>query len=471
VRVLFALIAVAALLISCEPAPKTGSHQVSASFRTDGGAALSPWLDQRQAVAERLVFLAPSGSDIRQAAVWQPGAQVVPSVLLLVRDYSARQDDTVDPQSVYKVDASGGAKQEELENLPLSLLVAPDRRSVCLALLSQTGVGSFSQERMSLMVWQDSEQPVEVALDDHALPVTYLSEHAVQLRKVDSFQLDGGLLAHSFSRDGAGYLLRMPEMKVDSRNAIYYPNPHQSLAATMKQTFDPADPAAATLGIAILPWPRGGRPALEQYQFPLHVSYSPFPWQPQLHWVNDEQLAALVFMPELAGEGRRANFHGLFKLVVLNDDGALDLVEDHLNGDLPFHASGGVLFYTRRAAVGDTQRWEVWAASADGMYKRLVWNSADPVYISLEDADAGNSLLLHVQTLKVSGDNVSLESKLLSLFLKKPGDTSKQETAPQTAEEEVKPLPEVPEATDAPESPEPGQSSGGPPPISFPKGR
>ena len=89
------------------------------------------------------------------------------------------------------------------------------------------------------------------------------------------------------------------------------------------------------------PWPTGlGRDG-RVFEFPLHVSYSPFGWQPQLDWLSDERLAALIFMPELAQANRRANHAGLFKLVVLGKRGRVSLIEDHLSGDLPFHARPG----------------------------------------------------------------------------------------------------------------------------------
>lgn len=470
-RLPFALIALALLLVSCQQAVNTGARSTSQVIKADGGVALSPWLDQRRAIDRRQVFIAPAGSDIRRAAAWKTDPESDPSIMLIARDYSARQDDKADPQSVYVIDPAGDAQQQELAGLPLALAVGPDRQTICLAVLSETGVGSYSEEQMRIQVRQGVDTPVEVALDNQALPIAYLNDHAVQLRKVDSFQLDGGLLAPSFSRDGACYLLRMPEMQVDSRSAVYYVSPNQSRAATAVQSFDAADPGGAALDISIVPWPRSGLPSLEDYEFPLHVSYSPFAWQPQLHWVTDKQLAALVFMPELAAEGKRANYHGLFRLVTLSEDGSLEMVEDHLNGDLPFHASGGLLFYTRRAAVGDNQRWEVWASSPDGMYKRLVWSSSDPVYISLEDADAAGSLLLHVQTLKISGDKVSLESRLLSLTLSKPGSAASAARPAEAGEGGAGPLPEVPEeseTTKAPQTPKQGQDSGGPPPITMP---
>jgi hypothetical protein len=124
-----------------------------------------------------------------------------------------------------------------------------------------------------------------------------------------------------------------------------------------------------------------------------------------LGWVGEGQLA--ICAPAYAGL-EELNWR---LITIETKRGGQTLVDDHLPARTPVVALDGVLFYCRQAGA---DHWELWAASPDGLAKRLLFKAPGSESLAVTDAHGG-LLLLNRQYF--NEDDSSLHNALLEVAL------------------------------------------------------
>jgi hypothetical protein len=128
--------------------------------------------------------------------------------------------------------------------------------------------------------------------------------------------------------------------------------------------------------------------------------------QLSLCWLNAQRL--VLSAPEPIGFDR-SNWR-LISVSTLK--GEMTLIADALPPGVPAVAMDEVVFYCRPAG-GDTT-WELWASSADGLRKRLIYAARNTETLSIMDASSGRLLLNRRYLAEGSG---ALRSGLIELAL------------------------------------------------------
>jgi len=439
-----------------EPARETAPPPVDLTRQEPA----SPWLNPSAQVISATRATCPDGYDIRQALYHGQAGSAQPEIILRLRDYNSRQHGKADEQLLISVPHSGSAQRIELPAAAavLGLLASPSRQAWLALLLDQAEETDYTQAPLSLY-HAAGNASYPCGSDARLWPLGLTDDDTVIARPLKALQLDNGLLAESvdWSSDAQRLVLSSVSWKEDL-NGLFSAGDATTRTAGYTISYEPVLPADASVSYFVSGL-SPQLPAIELLTCAYHVSYTVFAWTPPLAWVEQDVLATVQFLPDSQGTSQRPNHNGLFRLVTLNTKRRqLTLVEDHLPAGLPFVTGGGVLFYTLQRPHGDEVRWELWAASSDGLQKQCLWNPDDnTLYLSVEDQLGGRRVLVNRQVLDLSGGQPALTNELREFSLD-PLPTGQTPLG-------IEPLrPVQPAASDDPLSP----FAGGPPPIAIP---
>jgi len=380
---------------------------------------LSPWLSPRAQLARQLRLTAPDSMDLRQALYFRAEADSSPAVLVRLRDYSVTGSSKPDPQHLVllNLDAGSSADQEVADDLAIAeLLVSPGRTAWVAAAFNLADSTAPLDAPVSLLGYPAETARDEFAPDLRLLPLGFIDERTLVARAVQAVQVDNGLPAPALDWQAPAqrYDISSRQLTEDAAG-LFVPSPAGDLLAGYAINYTPALPADSLVSYFI---GDGESSPRQLARFSYHVSYTPFPWRPPLIWLDRDLLATIEFLPDSAGVSPRPNHQGLFRLVTIAaDSGTVTLVEDRLPAGMPVAVAGGVLFYTRQQYEQEELRWELWAASRDGLLKQRIWQpDAETVYLSVEDA-WHDRLLVHRQYFDLSGEQPALLSELQEFSL------------------------------------------------------
>jgi len=423
----------------------------------------SPWLNPRAQLARKLRLTAPDSMDLRQALYCMEDANDAWSAIIRLRDFSVAGSSKPDPQHLVllQLDKGTSSNQEIADNLALvELWVSPARTSWIATALDLADATALEDAPLRLIGYPAESSREMVAPEERLLPLGFVNEQTLAMRAVRAVQVDNGLLAPSLDWQSTAQLYNLGSQQLTADAAgLFVPSIAGDKLAGYGIDYTPVLPADARVTYYVSG--AGGAAASQLADFSYHVSYTPFPWRPPLIWLDNDLLATVQFLADSAGISPKPNHQGLFRLVTIDADGGeLTLVEDRLPAGMPIAADDGVLFYTRQQYEQDGPRWELWAASRDGLRKQRIWQpDAETFYLSIEDAWDGR-LLVHRQYFDLSGQQPALFSELQE-FSREPlaGGKAKLELAP------AAPLPAIqPSSAD-----EPSATEGGVPPLTIPE--
>ncbi|MBN2083194.1 hypothetical protein JW859_13430 [bacterium] len=420
----------------------------------------SPWLNPAAQVISARRATCPDGYDIRQALYHNEPGSAQPEIILRLRDYNSRLNGQPDAQMLISVPHSGSAQRIELPDstAALAIYASPSHQAWLALLLNQAEETDYTQAPLSLY-HATGNASYPCSEETRLWPLGLTDDDTVIARPLKALQLDNGLLAESIDWAGGAQRLTLSAVRWEADlNGLFAAGDVTTRTAGYTISYEPVLPADAALTYFVsAPSPK--LPSLTLLTSAYHVSYTVFAWAPPLAWVEKDRLATVQFLPDCLGPVQRPNHNGLFRLVTLDTKSrTLTLVEDHLPAGLPFAAGGGVLFYTLQRPSGDRVRWELWAASSDGLAKLRLWNPDDnTLYLSVEDQLNGRRVLVNRQVLDTSGSQPLLTNELREFSLD-PLPTAQTPLG-------IEPLrPVQPAAADDPLSP----FAGGPPPIAIP---
>lgn len=410
------------LISSCVIPPQTaGDTRSSESATAEQPSTLSPWLNPEAVIASATRLVTPHGMDIRQALYITSGNEPEPAVLLRLRDYNKRRDGQPDPQHIALLKAHSRETQQfilDSEIMPLKIIVSPKRGAWALSVMGLSDGAQPSHAPLVVLARMMSGDEFRIEGNENLMPLGFVGEHTLFAREAKAVQIDGGLPTVNLDWQGQGWRLRLGDKTWANTDInVFVPQPDGIMAAGYAIDYDPVLPGQAMIHYAVGSHMVGNSSVLT-FSSPYHVSYTVFPWQPPLVWVDDSMIATVQFLPDATGKSSRANYQGLFRLVCVSIKGNTTLVEDHLSPGLPVVASNGVLFYTRQEPGDAGASWELWAASADGLRKQRLWQAeGECLYLSVEDVLDGQRLLAQRQYIEVKAGTPELHSELREFSL------------------------------------------------------
>jgi len=410
------------LISGCVIPPQTARNTRSSEPATaEQSSTLSPWLNPEAVITSATRLVTPHGMDIRQALYVTASDEPEPTVLLRFRDYSERRDGQPDAQHIALLKAQSRETQQFIldgEITPLEIIVSPKRGAWALSALDLADGVQPSHAPLVVLAREALGDELRIESDDQLLPLGFIDEYTLFAREVKAVQIDGGLPAISLDWQGQCWRLRLGDKAWANTDInVFVPQHGGITAAGYTIECDPVLPGQAmihyTVGSHIV-----GNSSILAFSSPYHVSYTAFPWQPPLVWVDGSTVATVQFLPDATGKSSQANYQGLFRLVCVSLEGVTTLVADHLSPGLPVVAGNGVLFYTRQEPGDAGASWELWAASADGLRKQRLWQAeGECLYLSVEDVLDGQRLLAQRQYIEVKASTPELHSELREFSL------------------------------------------------------
>ncbi len=353
--------------------------------------------------------------DLRQA-LYSRAAGQSEEIAVHLRDYTARSSGKPDPQRLYFI-----SKPYEAERLlelhsgenPAQLLRNPAGGLLMVA--SGTPAEGKGTIPITLLQVNGSEIKRIGLLRSDLLPLGFNADNMPVMLPLKTVTLERGLLALAPDWAAKALLLDLATLKLSENDLPLFASGPDGFAAGYSIVHDPAAPQQATIKYF---WGGSGSKPAEGFSLPYFLDASGPRWRPPLCLPGDKTLATLSYLPNASGLGN-AQDDGIFRLVEYEAKSGAEgrLIEDHLAADLPVHCMGGTLFYSRMAPGDDSASWQVWAASADGMHKRLLYSSEGAVYVSVEDAFEGRRLLLHRQYIEMAEGSPKLLGEVIELSL------------------------------------------------------
>ena len=473
------------LLLLLSGCPKGGTGVLNHGLFTgdDAGATNIPapqlaWLDPQVHISTAVRYTTPGGLDVRQAAYWQPqfgGMKPAPlTVAVRTRDYSKRADNQPDPERIAVLDLATGLTEKldpGMTGLPIQLVVSPNHRYACVAVLEPQGKG-YSLQAVDLRGYGFGPRALEVRPQPSVTPWQVLDNGQALCRVVREVSIQRGLPAASIDWSGGLQLCTITAGTFAAQPDSTVPSPQGRAGVGYVVTYDPALPDKAHVAYLL----RDGR-RLWRWDMSYYAGEAPFDWQPPVRWLDAETAATVTYRPGALG----ADASGLFRIVGLTRSGDAHLIEDRATPDLTLASAPGVLLYALQSGENS---WSVWAASPDGLQKQRVWSVDDTMYLEVLDIEGGRRVLVHRQYFgKENPAQLHSELRELSLDPLTPtkGKVDKEDVAPLpkpkgvVEQERAVPKPKEPAPEDNFPS-GPGDNGGfvpdnpgdGPPPISNP---
>jgi hypothetical protein len=417
-----ALVLLLLALCACHtPSGKTPPKSAGAGQKAPVLAApLSPWLDPLVQVQSAVRLTTPAGTDLRQALYTKAVPGQGATILIRVRDYSAREEDQPDPQRLQLLDPASASAQDIslVEGLvPVECVTSADASRYCIAALQLGQDVAVDAAPVQLSLYGFGAEPIVLNLPERIYPLGFSDAEHVLCRSVSAVQLDGGLPAFSLNWEAEPTACTAAAPQLGPAVSGAFLSSGEGSQAGYTVNYDPALPGRASIDIESTT-KLNGKETSQRWSYPYHVSYAPFAWLPSLTWAGPHTLATYAFLPDATGVSAKANYQGLFRLLALDTlSGKVQLVEDRVQPYLPVVAADGVIFYTLEQLTARGARWELWASSVDGLAKRRLWSSTDAVFASVEDILDGRRLLLQRQYVARVDGAAELHSELIELGL------------------------------------------------------
>lgn len=411
-RLIVLLVAMLLGIAACNDTPKPTAPAPPVVQQSP--VATNPWFDATKRLHSQVCLVTPNGMDIRQSAYLKSEDGQGNLVVARVRDYSEREQGLPDEQWLvhFSTQTGEGRLLEVPQGIfPERFVVSGDRSQVCLGGLRQAGDGAFNGPA-SLVFWGAVDlEPQVIDLSGPVVVQRYSTEGTVICLEIPAAGLSAGLLAPAIDWGSALQEVVLPGLSPSGRPPSWQIGPGMKCMARQRITFDPAQPAAATVQVELKTVAK--LPEILRHSFAYHVSYAPFQWEPSSSWADETTLVVKEFLPNPTGKHSRANYHGVFRLVAYNSQTMRrTLVADQVEANIGFVAADGLVFYSLRRPANKGSRWEVWVASTDGLSKRLVWGVADARYVSVVDYSADGRLLIERQYFDEENGRPGLHSEL-----------------------------------------------------------
>lgn len=451
---IFALMSLA--LAGCNAAPRRAP---ATSIPAQPEPSAQAWLDPQAQVATAVRLITPNGVDLRQALYLRQNSGV--GIVVLTRDYAKRQDGVSDPQALQLLPTGPGAVQSldpGAQYLPLQLFPAPSRQSYTLAAI-QRGEG-LRLEEAPLLILQPGKGGVltPLAKANGVFPLGYVAEHLLACRSVLHRERQGGLVLLGLDWAGAAQVCDLQHDTLrPAQSASFAVNADASRIGGYLLRYDPALPAQAQIEYLC----SGKQQANARWTLPYHVSYDTELWRPPLAFADTTHLVTVGFRPDATGRDAKANYRGLFRIVSLDaENGEQRIIEDRVLPYATLVAGGGLVFYVLKVSTDAGPRWEIWAATVDGLSKQRIWSTTEAEYVTVEDILDGRRLLVQRQFVVVTAAGPELHSELTEVSL---GTLEQSEgivapiAAPFTPAAEEKPVAPAQDSSDLFIPDEPGQ--------------
>lgn len=419
----FAALLVLALGCSCSRLGRAGT--------AEGVPPTSPFLASAQYPYSIVRLSTSSSEDLRQASyVLTPEGLRIAAIL---RNFGQRSEGRLDLHRLVLLDPERGEMQDEpVSGEPIALWHSATHKACVVGRLNGTGSGGYSSTDFELV-----HVPSPRSGANAAQPV--LGEAIWPAKVTDSMDVLG--LGVRGVRIAAG----TAEVELDYSAGIRSARAVADEGPLFAATDCPDGRLSATW--AVSSDQSSGWTVVYSIQMrsntakPLASWTEAFPGVaglvPQLSWVDAGHLAWQAYVPIKGPDGSE---YWLERLICGElSTGSQFVIADHLPRRAGWANDYAGVFYALHSSeiAAGVQVWEAWAASADGLKKRLIWRGP-ALRLEVCDALDGQRVLLHRQYLAESGSDKLLHSELIEITLLEPKGGSLKLG--------VDPLPRVPEA-------------------------